>query len=139
MVQKDVMYLKCTALCLRTVTTTQPPGITAALDHPSRALSAEAGIAVCLSVLHKVRHTVGARLAPDPPEEDSELRTLGFVILGELLGKLEGMWSSREGRGRPSRVQRELTDPGSLSGLSPRQARVKGRMHFQDCPLYGSS
>lgn len=68
------MYRKCTALRLRTVTTTQPPGITAALDQPSRALSAEAGIAtdssVCLSVLHKVRHTVGALcLAPDPPHK----------------------------------------------------------------------
>lgn len=77
-----------------------------------------------------------------PPEEDSELRTLGYVILGVLLGKLEGMWSSREGRERPSRVQlqkRELTDPDSVSGLFPRQAREKGKMHFQDCPLCGSS
>lgn len=40
------------------------------------------------------------------PEADPELSMLGFAILGALLGKLEGLWDSREGR-------KEVVEDGS--------------------------
>lgn len=85
------------------------------------------------------------------PEADPELSKLGFVILGVLLGKLEGLWGSRAGRKGVVEdgsdwfrgdVGMEIVSHGCPHSKQGRRGDLLqpslGEMHFQDCPLCGS-